>query len=362
MYDYLIVGAGLYGATFARVATDSGARCLVIEKRDYIGGNCADEMVDGIRMNKHGGHIFHTNSRRVWEFVNRFADWWPYRHKVIARNGKHVHSLPFNMATMYQIYGTATPAGARVAIRNWQNGHKPGNLEEWAISQLGEPMYRELVQGYTEKQWGRPCAELPASIIKRLPVRFTWNDDYYDDIYQGLPNNGYTWLVEEMLEGIEVKTGVDYFDDSSTLWNNCAWQTVYTGPVDRLFDYDSGVLTYRSLRWEHETHDGDYQGIATVNYTALEPSYTRIIEWKHFMKSPLTDNTIISKEYSQTWEHGMERYYPVTDSANKALAMEYQARAHEAGIFLGGRLGTYRYMDMDQVIAAAMTRAERVMA
>lgn len=359
MYDYLIVGAGLYGATFARMMTDAGKRCLVIEKRDHVGGNCADREVDGIMQNLHGGHIFHTNNEKVWHFVNCYADFWDYRHQVIANNDGEFYSLPFNMWTLYQMYGCNTPEDAR----KWIQGHKDINpkgddLKSWAIHNVGVFIYEWLIKYYTEKQWGRPCSELPASIIKRLPIRYTWNSDYFSDEFQGMPIGGYSAMIEAMLVGIEVELGVDYMNGGYIAGKQ--GQTVYTGPLDALYNYDAGTLEYRSLRWEHETHDSDQLGIATVNYTGDDVPYTRKIEWRHFMKQP-PKHSVVSTECPLEWTPGRERYYPVNDTKNNALAKAYKARARKDGLILGGRLATYKYLDMHQAIGAAMKQAERAL-
>jgi UDP-galactopyranose mutase len=353
MYDWLIVGAGLYGATFARTLTDAGYRCLIIEKRNVPGGNCADRLLDGVRIQEHGGHVFHTNNWGVWQFVNRFADFWPYRHRVKANYNGNIYSFPFNLMTLAQIYGITTPAAAA----DFMNGLPApnGTLESWAISQIGYVAYNMLVKGYTEKQWGKPASELPMSIIKRIPVRMTYNDDYFDDTYQGLPVDGFSAMISSMLDGIEVRYGVDYLGIGPS---DLAAHTLYTGPLDALFDYDLGTLAYRGLRWEWNRHESDYQGAATINYTAADVPYTRIIEYRHFMQNPPA-HSITATEYPTEWQPGDEPYYPVNDAMNNALACVYKARAREMGIHTGGRLADYKYYDMHQAIGAAMVKAER---
>lgn len=358
MYDWLIVGSGLYGATFARTMTDAGKSCLVIERRPYIGGNVADEWQQGILVNRHGGHIFHTNDLGTWEYANRFTPFWPYRHKVKVKHDGRVYSFPINLLTLSQIYGINTPAQAREFLDALPKQN--GNLRDTAVSQIGIKAYMTLIDGYTRKQWGRPPEELPASIIKRIPIRFTFNDDYFDDCYQGLPVGGYSSWVGKMLEGIDTLMDTDYLPHRAA-FNGRTFNILYTGAIDELFDYDLGTLEYRGLRWEQERLQGDFQGCATMNYTAVDVPYTRILEYKHFMPNPHIPNTIIAREYPQAWQPGQERYYPVNDEGNNQLAATYKERAKAANIHTGGRLADYRYYDMHQAIAAARTKAKRLL-
>lgn len=354
MRDWLIVGAGLYGATFARVLTDAGYICRVVEKRHEPGGNCADVMMEGIRLQKHGPHIFHTNSKTVWDFVNRFAKFWPYRHRVKVNYQGVIYSMPVNLMTLAQIYNVHTPQAARDFV-----GKLPAagsdNLRDWIVSQIGLKAYSILIEGYTAKQWGRDPQDLPASIIKRLPIRYDFNDDYFSDTYQGLPVEGFSAMIANMLDGIDVRYGVDYLDIGA---NALVANTLYTGPLDALFAYDLGTLGYRGLRWEWNRYAEDYQGMAQINYTAADVPYTRIIEYRHLMQNPPA-HSVTATEYPTEWKRGDEPYYPVNDAANNALACMYKARAKELGIHTGGRLADYKYYDMHQAIGAAMVKAQR---
>ena len=337
-YDYLIVGAGLYGAVFAHEAKKAGKRCLVLDKRGHIAGNIYTEPVEGINVHRYGAHIFHTNNKAVWQYVNQFAEF-------------------NNMNTFNKMWGVVTPAEAKAKIeaqRAEAGITEPKNLEEQAISLVGTDIYEKLIKGYTGKQWGRPCTELPAFIIKRLPVRFTYDDNYFNALYQGIPNGGYTAMVEKMLDGVEVRLGVDYLAGKAEL-DKLADKVVYTGPVDAYFGYRLGALQYRSVRFETETLDTDnYQGNAVVNYTDAETPYTRIIEHKHF-EFGTQPKTVISREYSAEWKPGDEPYYPVNDDKNGALYAEYKKLADaEPDVLFGGRLGEYKYYDMDKVIEAAL--------
>lgn len=357
MRDFLIVGAGLFGATLAHCLTDAGRDVLVIEKRPHVGGNCADRKVDGVNVHLHGCHIFHTDNERVWQFVNRFANFWPYRHRVKASYQGRLYSFPINLMTLHQVFGVRTPEEAQRLILN--NGHaRHDNLRDWAVAEIGETLYGMFVEGYTTKQWGRPPEELPASIIRRLPIRLTYNGDYFDDRYQGIPTDGYSAMIGEMLRGIDVRTETDFLADRAG-WMGKARHTVYSGPPDELFDYRHGALAYRSLRWEYEWHDGDYQGCATINYTGMEQPYTRVLEYRHFMDDP-PENSVIAREYPQEWEPGLPRYYPVNDAPNNARYKRYAEEAKGAGITLGGRLGSYRYYDMHQVVGQGMAMAGRL--
>ena len=367
-YDYLIVGAGLYGAVFAHEAKKAGKRCLVIDKRAHIAGNIYTEEVEGINVHRYGAHIFHTNNKAVWQYVNQFAEFNRYTNSPVANYHGEIYNLPFNMNTFNRMWGVVTPAEAKAKIEQQRAEAgitEPKNLEEQAISLVGTDIYEKLIKGYTGKQWGRPCTELPAFIIKRLPVRFTYDDNYFNALYQGIPNGGYTAMVEKMLDGVEVRLGVDYLAEKAEL-DKLADRVVYTGPVDAYFSYKLGALQYRSVRFETETLDTDnYQGNAVVNYTDAETPYTRIIEHKHFVfgsTEPGT-KTVISREYSAEWKPGDEPYYPVNDAQNGALYEQYKALADAEGkVLFGGRLGEYKYYDMDRVIESALARVRAELA
>ena len=360
-YDYLIVGAGLYGAVFARQMKERGKSVLVIEKRAHIGGNVYTEELEGIQVHRYGAHIFHTNDKAVWDYVNRFAEFNRYTNSPVANYHGELYSLPFNMYTFNKMWGVVTPqeAAAEIARQREAAGiAEPKNLEEQAISLVGTDIYEKLIRGYTEKQWGRPCSELPAFIIRRLPVRLTFDNNYFNARYQGIPIGGYTRMVGRMLEGIEVRTETDYFADKAR-WDAAAETVVYTGPIDRYFDCCFGPLQYRSVRFETEVLDmPNYQGNAVINYTDRETPYTRVIEHKHF-EFGAQPKTVISREYSAEWKPGDEPYYPVNDAQNTALYQRYRALADsESRVIFGGRLGEYRYYDMDAVIASALARCE----
>ncbi len=366
-YDYLVVGAGLFGAVFAREAKEKGKNVLVIDKRPHIGGNIYTEDVEGIHVHKYGAHIFHTNNDRVWAYVNRFAPFNRFTNAPVANYRGELYSLPFNMYTFNKMWGVVTPEEAKAKIEEQKReiSGEPRNLEKQAISLVGRDVFEKLVKGYTEKQWGRDCKDLPAFIIKRLPVRFTFDNNYFNAKYQGIPVGGYTKLVANLLEGIPVKTGVDYFSDKAG-FDAMADRVVYTGPIDAYFDYALGTLEYRSVRFETELLDmPNYQGNAAVNYTDRETPYTRIIEhkWFEFGKNEAGEDlpkTVISREYSSEWKPGDEPYYPVNDEKNSALYSRYQAMAkEEKQVIFGGRLGEYKYYDMDQVIAAALDLCDR---
>ena len=354
MYDYLIVGAGLYGAVCAHELTARGKRCLVIDRRAHIAGNIYTETVSGINVHKFGAHIFHTSDREVWDYVNQFAEFNHYINSPLAVYQDELYNLPFNMNTFSKMWGIRTPAQAKKIIADQVaelHITEPKNLEEQALSLVGTDIYEKLVKGYTEKQWGRDCRDLPAFIIRRLPCRFTYDNNYFNDRYQGIPIGGYTAMVEKMLAGIEVRLNTDYAE----LQPNIAKKTIYTGCIDEFFSYCFGPLEYRSVRFETEELDvEDFQGNAVVNYTHRDVPYTRIIEHKHFEfgKQP---TTVISREYSAQWQPGMEPYYPVNDEKNSALYEKYQELAAQRGdVIFGGRLGQYRYYDMDKVIRAAL--------
>ena len=364
-YDYLIVGAGLYGAVFAHEAKKAGKTCLVIDKRGHIAGNIYCEDMDGIHVHKYGAHIFHTSNKKVWEYVNQFAEFNHYVNSPVAVYKDELYNLPFNMNTFSKMWGVKTPAEAQAKIEEQRaelNITEPKNLEEQALSLAGRDVYEKLIKGYTEKQWGRPCTELPAFIIKRLPFRFMYDNNYFNDRYQGIPVGGYTPVVEKMLDGIPVKLNTDYFtfikENPET-----ADKTLFTGMIDEFYGYKLGALEYRTVRFETEKLDMEnYQGNAVVNYTDREVPYTRIIEHKHFEfgKQPAT---VISREYSSEWKPGIEPYYPINDEKNNELFARYRALAEqEEKVIFGGRLGNYRYYDMDKVIEAALEMAEKELA
>ncbi len=367
-YDYLIVGAGLYGAVFARQAADRGKRVLVIDKRAHIAGNIYTETTEGIHVHVYGAHIFHTNDRRAWDWVNRFASFNRYTNSPVANYRGELYSLPFNMYTFNKMWGVITPAQAAAKIEEQRREAgitDPKNLEEQAISLVGRDIFEKLVKGYTEKQWGRDCRDLPAFIIRRLPVRFTFDNNYFNALYQGIPMGGYTAMIRRMLEGIEVRLNEDYLENRAA-WNAMADKVVFTGPIDAFYDFKLGTLEYRSIRFETELLDmPNYQGNAVVNYTDRETPYTRVIEhkWFEFGKDDQgrdLPKTIVSREYSSEWKPGGEPYYPVNDAKNAALLAQYKALAErEPSVIFGGRLGEYKYYDMDQVIIAALDRAER---
>ena len=369
MYDYLIVGSGLYGATAARQLTDAGKRVLVIEKRPNIAGNVYTEKIEGINVHQYGAHIFHTNHKAVWDYVRRFADFNRFTNSPVANYKGELFSLPFNMYSFHRMWGVVTPqeAEAKIAEQRKEIAGEPQNLEEQAISLVGRDVYEKLVKGYTEKQWGRACKDLPAFIIKRLPVRLTFDNNYFNALYQGIPMGGYTGMVERMLDGIEVRLGVDYLEQKEEL-DALTERVIYTGPIDAYFRYSLGPLAYRSVRFETEVLDlPNFQGNAAVNYTDAETPWTRIIEhkWFEFGKDEAGNDlpkTVISREYSSEWKPGDEPYYPVNDEKNSRLYEKYRAMAdREEKVIFGGRLGEYRYYDMDQVIAAALDRINRIM-
>ena len=356
IYDFLVVGSGLFGAVFAHEAQKKGKKCLVIEKRPHIGGNIYSEKVEGIDVHKYGAHIFHTSNKTVWDYVTSLCDFNNFVNAPIANYNGEIYNLPFNMNTFARMFNIATPDEARSVLAKQcaEIECEPQNLEEQAISLVGRDIYTKLIKGYTEKQWGRNCTELPPSIIKRLPVRFTYDNNYFNDRYQGIPEKGYTELIERLLDGIEVRLNENFFDKKEE-YLNIADKILYTGPIDEFFGYQLGNLEYRSLKFENETLDiPDYQGNAVVNYTDRETPYTRIIEHKHFNfgKQP---KTIITKEYPSDWEEGMEPFYPINDERNTNLYNEYAklAKTQDKVIF-GGRLGMYKYFDMDKVIEAAL--------
>lgn len=367
MYDYLVVGSGLFGSVFARQATDAGKKVLVIDKRPNIAGNVYTEKVEGINFHKYGAHIFHTNNTEVWNYVNRFATFNRFTNSPVANYKGELYSMPFNMYTFNKMWGVVTPeeAAAKIEEQKKEITGEPRNLEEQAISLVGRDIYEKLVKGYTEKQWGRDCKELPAFIIKRLPVRLTFDNNYFNALYQGIPIGGYTKLVANLLDGIDVQLNEDYLEDRAK-WDALADKVVYTGAIDAFFDYTLGNLEYRSIRFENEVLNiPNFQGNAAVNYTDRETPWTRIIEhkWFEFGKDENGNDlpkTIISREYSSEWKPGDEPYYPVNDEKNGALYKEYRALADQEGkVIFGGRLGEYKYYDMDAVIASALECAKR---
>lgn len=359
MYDYLIVGAGLYGAVFAQQMKEKGNKCLVIERRDHIAGNIYTKEIQGIQVHMYGPHIFHTDLEKVWEYVNRFVSFNHFIYCPVANYKGDLYNLPFNMNTFTKMWGIVTPDEARERINEQivnAGITEPNNLEEQAISLVGKDIYEKLIKGYTQKQWGRSCTELPAFIIKRLPVRFTFDNNYFNHPHQGIPVGGYTAFVERILEGIEVRLGTDFIRERDE-YRRLAKKIVYTGPVDEYFGYEYGALEYRSLRFETEILDiGNYQGIAGMNYTDADTPYTRIIEHKHFeFGRGASDKTVITREYPCEWKQGDEPYYPVNDDKNMSLYKKYMDKAEkEVNVMFGGRLGTYQYMDMDKVIAKAL--------
>ena len=361
MFDYLIVGAGLFGAVFAQVAFQKGKTCLVIDKRPHIAGNIYTEQVEGINVHKYGAHIFHTSDKKVWDYVNQFAEFNNYINSPVASYKNELYNLPFNMNTFSKMWNIKTPAEAKAKIAEQiaeLDIDEPQNLEEQALKLVGTDVYEKLIKGYTEKQWGRPCNELPAFIIKRLPLRFRFDNNYFSDRYQGIPMGGYTQIVEKLLANAEVKLNTDYFDFIKQN-QNIAAKTVYTGAIDEFFEYKLGALEYRSVRFENEILDTDnYQGNAVVNYTAADVPFTRIIEHKHFEFGE-QPKTVISREYSAEWKPGVEPYYPVNNEKNNTLYEQYKKLAEERkDMIFGGRLGLYRYLDMDKVIALALETAE----
>lgn len=361
MYDYLIVGTGLFGAVFAREAMKAGKTCLVLEKRDHIGGNCYTENWNGIQVHKYGAHIFHTSRKDVWDYICQFAEFNHYINSPVANYHGEIYNLPFNMNTFSRMWGISTPEEARAMIEQ-QRGEiagTPQNLEEQAISLVGRDIYETLVKGYTEKQWGRPCSQLPAYMIKRLPVRLTYDNNYFNDPYQGIPKGGYTQIISKMLRGAEIRLNTDYNAERER-YKGLAKKVIYTGTIDSYFDYRFGALEYRSLCFEHEELQTDnYQGVAVMNYTDRETPYTRIIEHKHF-EFGTQPNTVITREYPVEWTPGLEPYYPINDAKNQERYQRYaELGKAEKNVAFGGRLGEYRYFDMQDVIPSALALAER---
>ena len=369
MYDYLVVGSGLYGSVFAREATDKGYKVLVIDKRNNVGGNIYTEKIEGINFHKYGAHIFHTNIKEVWDYLNRFCTFNRFTNSPVANYKGELYSLPFNMYTFNKMWGVVTPKEAMDKIEEQKKEIKgePKNLEEQAISLVGRDIYEKLIKGYTEKQWGRDCKDLPSFIIKRLPVRFTFDNNYFNALYQGIPFGGYTKMIENILDGIEVVLGEDYLEDKEK-WNAMAKKIVYTGPIDAFYNYKLGTLEYRSVRFENEVLDiPNFQGNAVVNYTDRETPWTRIIEHKWFdfgnddQGNPLP-KTVISREYSSEWKPGDEPYYPVNDEKNSNLYSKYKELSEqEENIIFGGRLGEYKYYDMDATVVSVLKKCKEVL-
>lgn len=357
-YDYLIVGSGLFGATFAHQALNAGKKVLVLERRGHVGGNIYTEKVEGIDVHIYGAHIFHTSNKEVWDFVNGIAEFNNFVNSPVANYKGEMYNMPFNMNTFSKMFGISTPAQAKAIIEQQRSEitGEPENLEEQAISLVGRDIYTKLIKGYTEKQWGRDCRELPSFIIKRLPVRYTYDNNYFNDRYQGIPCDGYTALIERMLEGAEIKLNTNFLGDREK-YLSMADKCIYTGPIDEYYGYKLGKLEYRSLRFETEILDEEnHQGVAVVNYTERDIPYTRVIEHKHF-NFGTQPKTVITKEYPTDWQEGMEPYYPINDAKNGELYKKYAALANSEGVYFGGRLAQYRYFDMDDTVEAALELA-----
>ena len=363
-YDYLIVGAGLFGAVFAFEANKNGKKCLVIEKRNHIGGNIYTEQIEGINVHKYGAHIFHTSNKEVWNFINEFTEFNRYTNSPVAIYKDELYNMPFNMNTFNKLWGVITPEEAKNRINEEIKEYgvkEPKNLEEQAINLVGKTIYEKLVKGYTEKQWGKKCSELPSFIIKRLPVRFIYDNNYFNDKYQGIPIGGYTQIIEKMLRGTDLKLNCNYFNNRDEL-DNIAEKIIFTGPIDKYYNYIYGELEYRSLRFETTVLDEiNHQGNAVINYTEYEVPYTRIIEHKHFENTAST-KTVITKEYPDTWDKGKEPYYPVNDENNNNLYNKYKELSLKSNkVIFGGRLGQYKYYDMDKVIIEALLLAKSIL-
>ena len=363
-YDYLIVGAGLFGSIFARQLTDAGKRCLVLDSRKHIGGNCYSEEKEGIHVSKYGGHIFHTNDENIWSYVNKFTEFRPYHHLVRVSHKDKLFSFPVNLMTLNQLWGVTRPEEAEKKLEEVRvKNDNPNNLEEWVVSQIGWELYETFFKGYTTKQWGKEPKDLPAFIAKRIPIRLTYDSGYFSDKYQGWPENGYTELFVEMLKGIEVMKGVDFFTlGGSKYWLQSASKIVFTGKIDEYFNYCHGDLEYRSLKHEHHWKDGDFQGCATVNYTEGHIPYTRILEHKHFQphKAGKNPRTIYTYEYPDDWDRNKIPFYPINDSKNNETYSQYKWLAkQEKNVIFGGRLAEYKYYDMHQVVGSALQKAKK---
>lgn len=358
MFDYLIVGSGLFGSIFARQMTDKGAKCLVVDKRTHIGGNCYTQNVGGIHVHEYGPHIFHTSNIRVWNYMNMYTKFNHFVYRPKVKHGNSIYSFPINLFTLYQLWGVSTPQEARERLDAVRIPFaKPANLEEWILSHVGEEIYTKFIYGYTKKQWGRDPKSLPSSIIKRLPIRLTYDDNYFEDCYQGIPIGGYTAIFERLLKGIPVETGVDYLKDRDHL-DGKATRVVYTGAIDEFFGCDVGKLEWRSLKFEHEILTGDFQGNAVFNYTDHSVPYTRICEHKHF-EFGKNEHTVVTREYPQSWTSDREKYYPINDDANNEIYQRYKQRVDDSRYIMGGRLADYKYYDMHQVVGSALVRSDK---
>jgi len=360
IYDYLIVGSGFYGSICAHELNKRGHKVLVIDKRNHIGGNCYTENIEDIHVHTYGPHIFHTNNKEIWDWINQFAEFNNFRYTPVANYNNEMYSLPFSMWTFNQMWGVKTPSEAKAKIDSQRFKGNPTNLEEQALSLVGKDVYEKLIKGYTTKQWKKDPKELPASIIKRLPVRYTWDNNYYNDRYQGIPIGGYTQIFEKLLEGIEVKLNIDFFEDKDS-WISKAKNVIYTGPIDRYFDYQYGDLEYKSVSWTSALKDTDnWQGIAAINYTSIEAPYTRVIEHKHF-DNQNQKKTFVSWEYPIDYKRGIEPFYPVNDRENNNIYNQYKKLANGLkNVHFGGRLAEYKYYDMHQIIASALTYVNKL--
>lgn len=358
-YDYIIIGSGIFGSVFAREMTDAGAKCLILEKRKHLGGNCYTKNIDGIHVHEYGPHIFHTNSEYVWNYMNRWTKFNNYVNRPKVNYQNNIYSFPINLFTLYQLWGVKTPLEANKKLNEVKiNIEKPQNLEEWILSQVGEEIYQKFIYGYTKKQWGKHPNELPMFIIKRLPIRLNFDDNYFEDRYQGIPENGYTEIFNNLLKDIPIEFEVDYLANKNS-WDNKAKKIVYTGAIDEFFDYEFGELEWRSLKFEHiELNEFDFQGNAIVNYTEENIPYTRICEHKHFNfgKQP---HTIITKEYPQKWDKSKEKYYPINDDKNNELYKKYKSSIEDKKYIFGGRLADYKYYDMHQVVGSALSSVKK---